>query len=235
MNFFIKSIFQGQADEAVHLAFQKFSKGKFVYRALIKVKNSKGKYSIGSGYEYANWLVRRAAEKLGGEKTKITGVVITTKDLANELVFKDKKQFQGVKSYVIDNEMSGKEILALCEQFPKSFIAFSFSVGDTTLKIKTKAPKSGKPSSKGDERPKPDFCKVKTTDKELVKELLFDIDINNFSEADVQHTYVIDDLIVSKDEKDPVKLRESAKRKGKVIRKIFVDGKEKVFEKEFIS
>ena len=110
---FIKKIFEGKEDENVHFQFQKFSKGEFRDRALIKAKNSKGNYSINTTSEFANELVKTLAEKLGNNKTKITGCIISVRDLKRELNFKEIKQFQGVKRYFIDAEMSGNEIIEL--------------------------------------------------------------------------------------------------------------------------
>lgn len=236
MEFFIKKIFEGKSDddEFVHLQFQKFSRGEYKSRALVKVKNSKGKYTINTTAEYAKELVRAVAEILGSNKAQVTGVVISTRDLTGELEFKGKKQFQGVKKYIIDTEMSGDDILNLCNNFPSSFVAFSFKTGDgTELKVKPKAPKSGKPSSKGGEKPKPNFCRLKTKNKDLVRGLFFDFDINNFKEADLEHVFLVEDILTDYNIKDPKEMREKAKRKGRILRKLVVDGKEINSEKAF--
>ena len=121
---FIKKAIGGNVDEAVHLQFQKFSKGEFRDRGVIEAKKQGGgKYTIKTSADFANDLVRIMARKLGSEKTKVTGAIVSTSDLAGELEFKDKKQFQGVKRYLIDNEMSGEEILALIDKLPKTFFA----------------------------------------------------------------------------------------------------------------
>ena len=230
---FIKKIFDGTSDESVHLQFQKFSKGEFRHRALIRVKFSAGKYTIYTSAEFSNELVRMMAEKLGDEKTNITGAIVSTSDLTGELEFKDKKQFQGVKRYLIDNEMSGNEIIGLLDKLPKAFFALTFEAGGDKLKIKPKAPKSGKPG-KGDEAPKADFCKLVTTDKEIARSFIFED--KEFKEAEVNHTFIIEDIVVPeelKQEKDFSKVREMAKRKGKIIREIRIDEQIVKEEKEF--
>ena len=236
MDFFIKKIFEGKEtnDDLVHIQFQKFSKGRFEGKALIKAKNSGGKYSIGTSYEYGNEFVIVLAEKLGERKTKASGIIVSTKDLTGELDFQNKKQFMGIKQYKIDAEMSGDEIKKIVEKFPAAFIALSFNANNTELKINPKSPKSAKPSTKGG-NPKSNFCKIKTTDKELVKSLLFDIDINNFKDAKISHTFIIDDIEIPKGEMDPVKMRGLAKRRGKIIRTLIIDGKTIVKEKEFVT
>jgi len=233
---FIKKIFDGKIDETVHLQFQKFSRGEFKNKAMIKARQSKGIFTINTSYEFANELVREAAKKLGGTKMRVTGAIISTNNLKNELDFKDIKQFEGVKRYIIDKEMSGNEIIALLDKFPKAFFALSFDSGDGTfLKIKPKAPKSAKPSSKGEEKPKPDFCKLVTNDKILGRSFVFEDD---FKEANINHTFIIDEIIIPeglRNEKDFAVIRERAKRKGKIIREADIDGKRLKSEKEFIA
>ena len=70
---FINKMFQGRPDESVHLQFQKFGKGEFRDRALINAKKSGNKYVISTTAEFVNYLVREIAEKLGSNKTSITG------------------------------------------------------------------------------------------------------------------------------------------------------------------
>ena len=223
MDSFIKKIFDQNTDDSVHLQFQKFSKGKYPFKALIVARRTKDKYSIATTPEFVNDFVRTVAEKLKG-KSHVTGVVVSARDLTGELEFVDKKQFMGVKRYIIDAEMSKDELIELCDKFPSSFLGLSFKTNDTELKIKPKAPKSAKPSTKSDEAPKVNFCRLITTDKDLVKGILFDVDLDKFKKAEINHTFVITSIEPPKGEKDPVKFREKAVRKGKVIRHIVVDG-----------
>ncbi len=219
---FIKKAVENKVDESVHLQFQKFSKGEFRNRALIEAKNSNGKYTIKTSAEFANELVRTLAEKLGNNKTKVTGSIIGTNDLKGILEFKKISQFQGVKNYSIEQEMSGSEIINLLNKFPRNFFALSFSAGEDILKIKPKAPKSGKPGSKGEDTPKVDFCVLKTTDRKIAEEFIFENPV--FKEAKINHTFLINELVLPKGEKDFAVIRELAKRKGKILRKSEIDG-----------
>jgi len=171
---FIKKVQEKNFDESVHLQFQKFSKGEFRNRALIEAKNSGGNYTIKTSAEFANELVKTLAQKLGNNKTKVTGSIIGTNDLKGVLDFKKISQFQGVKNYSMEKDMSGSEMVNLIEKFPKNFFALSFSVGEDVLKIKPKAPKSGKPGTKGEDAPKADFCVLKTNDKKLAESFIFE-------------------------------------------------------------
>jgi len=221
---FIKKIVDENVDDSVHLQFMKFSKGEFRDRAIIKAKFSSGKYIINTSSEFANELVNDLAKKLGNEKTFVTGAIVSTNDLKGELEFKEIKQFRGVKRYLIEKEMSGNEIAGLIQNHPKNFFALSFSAGEDVLKIKPKAPKSGKPG-KGDEKPKSNFCKLITKDSSLGGGFVFEKP--NFKEANVKHTFLINEIIVPeelKKEKDFSKIREESKRKGKIIREGEIDG-----------
>ncbi|MDP2628534.1 MAG: hypothetical protein Q8P15_01405 [Nanoarchaeota archaeon] len=229
---FIKKIFEGKIGEDVHLQFQKFSKGEFRDKALVKARRTGGKYTITTTPEFANEMVRNVAEKLGERKTNVTGAIVSTSDLTGKIDFKEKKQFQEVKRYLIDKEMSGREIINLLDEFPKTFFALSFKSEDSELKIKPKAPKSAKPGSKGDERPKPDFCKLITTDSELGKSFIFEKP--DFKSADLNHTFFIDEIIAPQGEKDFAKIREVAKRKGRILREGEIDG-EKIREEKGFS
>lgn len=227
---FIKKIFDNKVDEEVHLQFQKFSKGEFRQRACIQTKNSADKYTIFAGPEFANGLVRNIAEKLGNARTNITGVVVSTSDLTGQLDFKSKKQFMGIKQYGIEKEMSGNEIIVLLNKLPKAFFALSFKGGDSELKIKPKAPKSAKPSTKEDDTIKVNFCKLITTDKKLALEFVFE---GEFKRANIKHTFLINDIVQPQGEKDFAKIREMAKRKGKIVRETDIDGKKSRVEKDF--
>jgi len=230
---FIKKVFEGDVDESVHLQFQKFSKGEFRNRALINVKKTGGKCNLSTSVEFANELVKEAAKKLGENKTNVKGAVVSTNDLTGELDFQDKKQFQGVKRYLIDKEMSGNEIIELMDKFPKAFFALSFEAGDTKLKIKPKAPKSAKPKNKED-APKSDFCSLKTSDEKIAKSFVFEKP--DFKTANITHHFIIERIETPeelKNSEDFVKIREESKRAGKIIREAVIDGQKIKSEKEF--
>jgi len=170
------------------------------------------------------------AERLGSDKTNITGAIVSTSDLKRELKFKEIKQFQGVKRYLIENEMSGSEVLALLDKFPKAFFALSFETKDSKLKIKPKAPKSAKPKNK-EEKPKPDFCRITTSNKMLAQDFVFERP--EFKKAEITHHFLINELIKPEGETNFAKIRELSKRKGKITRDAEIDGEKIVQEKEF--
>ena len=236
MTNFIKKIFDKKSDHLVHLQFQKFSRGEFRNKAELFAKNSNGKYSVYATADFANDLVRDMAEKLGSNKTEVTGAVVSTSDMTGKIKFKTKKQFQGVKNYAIEGEMSGHEIIKLLDEFPKTFFALSFKTADSEIKIKPKAPKSPKssPPKEGEEKKKPDFCKLTTTDKKMASEFVFEK--HDFKTAEITHTYFIESIKVPehlKNEKDFAKVREGSLRVGKIVRDATIDGEKRKTESEF--
>src|SRR3989344_2612439 len=99
MNCFIRKIFEGNNDEYVHAQFQKFSKGNFTHRALVKASASAKGFSLSAGPEYANEIVRITAQRLGESKTHVTGVIVSTHNLKDKIQFNILKQFMGIKQY----------------------------------------------------------------------------------------------------------------------------------------
>lgn len=216
---FIKKVIDGDSDVFAHIQFQKFSKGEFRDRAIIHAKRSGNKFTINTSAEFANELVVFVAKKLGDKKTRVTGAIVSTLDL--DIPYKEKKQFQGVKRFLIDSEMAGNEILKLVEENPKVFFGLTFESSEgTKLKIKPKAPKSGKPG-KGDEEPKADFCKLVTEEGEIAKNFVFEKP--EFKKAEIKHTFFVDEIVPPAGETDYAKIRELAKRRGRIIRESVID------------
>ena len=123
-------------------------------------------------------------------------------------------------------------------EFPKTFFALTFDVDEENkLKIKPKAPKSGKPKTakEGEEEEVvADFCKLITNEEKIGKSFVFEKP--DFKQAEFKHTFVIEDIVVSnelKKERDFALVREKAKRKGKIIREGEIDGQKIKEEKEF--
>jgi hypothetical protein len=238
MESFIKKIFEKKQDEWTHVQFQKFSRGEFRDRAMFRIKNSAGKYTIDTTAEYARELVKMMGEKLGERKSHVNGALVSALDLQG-FTYEDKKMAMGVRKYILDREISGKELVEMSDKLSKVFFGLSFNVGDEELKIQAKSPKSAKGASgakKEDADLKIDFCKIKTTDKNIVKEFLFDADIEGFKKAMGKHDFLITDIVIPQElkaEKDFAKVREGALRKGKIVRVVDVDGKKVSKEVEF--
>ncbi len=228
----ILKIFSDEIDLEVHDAFVKFSKGIFQGKYLIECKKQKDLWNIKTSAEFVNFFVRRGLEKLK-EPIDISGVIVSTLDLKSNLEFEFEKikQFAGVKQIVINSKISPEKIISLMDKFPKAIFALSFSLDNYILKTKAKSPKNGKPSTKGDEDVKADFCSLKTSDTSIIDDLFFDN--KSFKEIKIKHTININEIILPEGISDPVKMRGLAKRKGIITRIIKIDGNPTTKEKEF--
>ena len=127
MDFFIHKLCSGRTDPLTHLQFERYSRGLFKDKAVVKIKNSKRVYSISTTYEYSNEFALYLANKLGYRKTQVTGVIVSTRNLKEEDEFRQLlahaqvKQFAGVKQFIISQEISGKEIASMISRFPRAF------------------------------------------------------------------------------------------------------------------
>lgn len=94
---------------------------------------------------------------------------------------------------------------------------------EITLKIKKSLPKPGKDEEKIDEG----FCLL-IIDKKywLALKDAFFWDIPECKKASIEHELKISEIVLPKEESDPVKIRELAKRKGTIVRKAEIDGRE---------
>jgi len=232
MNSAIYEIFVNKNGKNVHDEFVKFSRGVFSDKYLIEAKKQKDKWNIKTSPEFANFLVKYCLEKIKKE-IEVSGVIVSTFDISEKAEFNIEriKQFMGVKQAVVNTKTSPEKIISLMNVYPKAFFALSFNSEEYQLKIKPKAPKSAKPSTTGEKEASADFCSLKTSDKGIISDLFFDNP--EFNEAKIKHNIVIKEIILPTNEKDPVKIRENAVRKGKIERIAFYDGKEKKIEADF--
>jgi hypothetical protein len=230
----IKKVFDGVFDDEVHVAFLKFGRGVYSDKFLLEGKKQMKNWAVKTGAEYANFLVRRYLEK-AGRLVNVNGVIVSTLDLRDEIKFDLKKvsNFQGVRKHVVDGEVESQEIFDLMDKYPKAFFALSFKGDDFVLKIKPKAPASGKPGKNKSDGPSADFCTLKTVDKEFVDELFFGV--GDFDVVKIKHDVEVRDIIYPSNmsELKPAEVRELAKRKGILKRKVVVDGEEKMSEADF--
>jgi len=233
----INKIFNKKIDEEVHSDFLKFGRGEYKDKYLVEGKRQKDGWAIKTGPEFANFLVKKCLEKANGNLA-MKGIIVSTLDLKEEINFEIKKtsNFQGIKKLEIDTGIDSGAILSLMNKYPRVFFALSFKTGNCELKIKAKAPKSGKPGSKGDgEGPRADFCSIKTKDPEIINDLFFDN--KEFKEIKIKHTIKITGIDYPKDVASlkPEEVREKSKRKGVVVREIDADGKKTTSEAEFFA
>ena len=232
----IKKIFNKEFDEEVHSDFLKFGKGEFHDKYLVEGKKQKNKWAIKTGPELVNYIVKRLLQE-ANDKISMKGVIVTTLKLEDEIQFPIKKvgNFQGVRKIELNTEVAPQEILDFMEKYPRVFFALSFSVNGNDLKVKPKAPKSPKPSTKGDAGAKADFCTLKTSNPKIVKEIFFDFP--NFNEISINHTININQMIYPENVESlkPEEIRLQSKRKGFVKRIVNIDGRQEEKQAEFVA
>jgi len=230
----MKKIFDGVFDDEVHGAFLKFGRGDYKNKYLLEGKRQAKKWAVKAGAEYVNFLVRKCLGRING-RVAVKGIIVSTLDLRDEIGFDIVKvgNFQGIRKNVIDTEVEASEVLALMDKFPRVFFALSFKGDDFVLKVKAKAPKSGKPG-KGGDKPVVDFCSLKTEDKSVVDELFFGV--GEFKEVNVNHVIEVNDIVYPENVTalKPTEVREMSKRKGVVVRNVSKDGVENVSSAEFV-
>jgi len=218
---FIQKIFEDQIDDVVRRKFERFSIGIFEKRALIKV--SKGKdLKIKASYDLADDLFGIIANNIEG-KVKVKGKIISSRDFSGEIDFEVEKFTKGKKfTAEIDTEVSSLQLKEIYEKFKLNFILLNVEGDGFSLKVGKSLPKPGSVL-------KDNFCKA-VFPLEIVKELVWDVD--NFKKAVCEHKLIIDEVIAPEGVSS-AEARKLAKRKGKLVRKIDVGGKEIVKEKEF--
>ena len=231
---FIRKISEKKTDSFVKRQFTRYGKGVYENKALLQITKGSSAYSINTSFEFAGEFAYELAETING-KVKVTGGIITTqKNIADEIDFElaGMKQFAGVKTFLIDTELSKNQIQGLFDKFSSAMILLSFSTDKGTLKTKVKNPKSSKGGNKDEEEPKADFCSFKTKDEKIVKDLAFDVN-KDYKRVFIKHTFEINDLEIPKEYlNDFVKARLYAIRKGKLIRQVNIDGEQ--VKKEYI-
>lgn len=216
MECFIKKIWQGKGEEA-HSSFIRFSKGKYENRAALSLQKD-SKIKLGGGFEWANDFVNLVSELAG---MKFFGIILSKEPLG----LGNEKKKSGIFEYNV--EIDSEKIKELRNRV--YCMLLDASGEGISLKMKKKLPKPGKSGSlKIDDK----FCQLEADLKywPQIKEAFM---LPECKKAKISHTYIINDLILLQGEKDFAKIRELTKRKGKIIRKMKIDGQESEEEKEF--
>jgi len=230
---FVKKIFEEKSDDSVHMQFTRFGKGEYHGRFVLNLWKTK-KVKLKSSFEFANDFVRIVSE-LG--PAKVSGVVMSKQDISGIL---SKNNIQGNSEekkgglYYINNipsqELKSAQLVEL--ENASYFALLDIEGKDFSVKIKKKLPKPGKDEGKIDDK----FCQLEADDKyySKIKEDFF-WDVPTAKKISAKHIVAISEIVMPKDEKDYAKIREFAKRKGKIIRKIEIDGEETNSEKTFLA
>ncbi|MBU0894356.1 MAG: hypothetical protein KKF48_04720 [Nanoarchaeota archaeon] len=228
---FIKKIVEKQIDEPVHKQFIRFGKGEYGGRFLLTLWKTK-KIKLKTSFEFVNDLVLLCSE-FGN--CKVSGIVLSKENIAKILSEKNIKGNSETKKggLYYQNNISDQELTPeqLIELEKASYATLLNIEGEGfKLKIKKKLPKPGKSEDKIDDK----FCQLEADEKyySKIKQYLF-WDIPETKKVNIKHSVIVEKLIIPEGEKDYSKIRELAKRKGKIIRKIMIDNKETSKEIEF--
>jgi hypothetical protein len=226
---FIKKIFKNSIDDVVHSQFIRFGKGNFGNRAVLKISRN-GKVKINGNCECINDVVLFAFSLL--KKIRATGIIFLREKQKQEVeLLLNMKAVKKRGSWMIevDKEFTMEEMEKIRENC--LFILTDMNTTGLILKTKKNPPKTAKGVDKVDDK----FFSMNLDIKywpQIKEEFLFDT--TDGKKFEISHTYLITEIIPPKDEKDFEKIRILAKRKGKIIRKVIVDGKEIKNEKDII-
>lgn len=206
MDSFLKRTIEGRGDAETHKYFLRFGKGNYGKRFLFKLDVGK-RIKIRTSFELANDLVAFVREL---KPLSFTGKILTKDKIAG----KDGRKKAGVFVYEVTNEP--------IESFGNVYYTLlDTDDTDIVLKIKKSLPKPGKNEEKIDDT----FCSLDIDVKYLpqVRQTFF-WDVLDGKKVLIEHELQIQDILFPAGEKDPVKIRELAKRKGTMVRKMTVDG-----------
>lgn len=228
---FIKKIWLGKIDNAVHFNFIRFSKGIFENRAVINV-NKGNAIKLNSTFELTNDMVLFIAS-LGG-KFSVSGLLFARENpeaLLNSLGIKSEiKKKKSIFEANIAGEINSEQIKSIADG--AYLMLFDMHADGIELKTKKRLPKPGK---SGKEKVDDKFCILEIAAKffpQLHEEFLFGLP-NDFKKARISHTYTITGIILPKGEKDFEMIRLKAIRKGRISRHIEIGGKIMQEEKDF--
>lgn len=218
MESFIKKIITGKADEKCHRQFVRFSRGIFPGRAALNLQKNE-KIKLKGGFEFANDFSSLVSELAD---CRFSGIILSREQLSDLPEKKKGIVFQ----YDVENINSEK----IKEISGKAYTMLLDAEGPgISLKMKKKLPKPGK---SGEAKIDDKFCILEADAKywQAIKEGFM---LPECKKAKISHTYIIEDIIMPKGEKDFAKIREMSKRKGKLIRKMEIDGREDIKELDF--
>lgn len=210
METFLRKVIDGKTDPDAHRYFIRFGKGRYNNRFMIKLNFVKGVVKIRTSFELANDLVEFVNSL--GKELKFSGLILT-KSKIDGMVGRKKA---GV--FVYEVEKTG------LEEFKDAYYyLLDCEDPEILLKIKKSLPKPGKDEEKIDDK----FCSLDIDIKywPQLKEIFF-WDVPDCKKAIIQNDLIINEIEIPDGEKDPIKLRELARRKGKIVRRIVCDDKE---------
>ena len=218
MESFIKKIFTNKTDDNCHRQFVRFGKGTFPGRAALNLQKNK-KIKLRGSFECANDFVILVSELAD---CKFSGIILSKEELLG-LTLKKKS---AVLTYEVSDLSSGK----IKEITDKVYtMLLDAECPGISLKMKKKLPKPGK---SGEAKIDDKFC-ILEADVKYWAAIRDAFMLPECRKCKINHTFIISEIVMPKGEKDFEKIRLFAKRKGKLIRKMEIDGQEKQEERDF--
>ncbi len=225
---YIRQLIDGEPQEWVHSLFTRYGKGEYLGPACDLTKKKSGLKFKGS-YDYASGF--GAALASGGGSFAVTGSLFGKLDFRDGisslgLSFDDKsKPKKGYYVVAIDEEELPAEIVrGIYEAAPWTSALLNLKGDAGSIKAKKSPPKPGKEKAR-------DFISGTIKDEAALSALIDSIlfDVGDYSEASVDNTFKIEGVVIPSG-MDAAQARLDAKRKGKLIRNVTVDGASKVTE-----
>ncbi len=231
---FVQKIVDKKVDDLVHKRFTRFSVGEYPREAVLIKKTSKG-VQMQAGFEWTTDLYYLVAELLAGSGVTLKGdgAMVTANKSAHKEIQNAGfavKSSRG-KKYTITFELSPEDLKKGLDALKDYIVLIKFKVDGLELKGKLSPPKPGSITEK--------FVTLKVSKDyadALLSFALFDVDASLVKKsAEVQSTFLIDDVVIPKEyENDFAAARLHAKKKGKIVRKISIDKEEvKSYEIKF--
>lgn len=233
----IKKILQKQITPDVHRVFVRYSVGEFE-KEPFKIKKEKERYLVKAGFEYLNFFHQFLSRNLKSKEITIEGAIESIKNLASSLkekglVFSEKKRFgkPGKKFIFKKQKIPFPTYLKIIKEFFGEYLLLEVKTEEASLKLKSlTTPKLGQLTE--------NFITLELSPSLFLsfkEDYLFDIG-EEFKEAVIKHWYFIEEISVDENllKTNPEKARKEAKRKGRILREIYLNGKKfKKYEIKF--
>jgi len=225
---FIHDIYKKNISESIHRKFVKYGIGEFERETLFLKAGSSVQIQAGIDYlDIVFFLLGEVAEK----EVMMSGDIITNEDIATSLkAFGIEPTKTTPKKYTIKETMTPQRFSEFLQMFSPYYLLLSAKSDKNSISVKKSLPQKGNLIEK--------FVSAKFDKKfyeKIKNDFLFDWE-GDFKNAEIHHTYHIEELVVAPEllKKDAAKARLEAKRKGKIIREKIVDGQKSRTEIEML-
>jgi hypothetical protein len=226
---FLKNIFIGKADASAHGKFVRYGKGEYE-RLLFEITKGKNNFKVKSSFDFANDFAGIISENLK-DTANVSGKIIAPYDFKDDIspICEPSAYSKRGKLFTaeLSADLSPDQFRRLYEKFSPYFLLLNIKSSDFSLKVGKSLPKPGGAI-------KPNFCSA-TLPLPLIDEFAWDVK-QEFSNMGIKHILNITEIVISPElRNDPAKARLEAKRKGKILRILTIDGKETRKETDFIA